>query len=121
MIRFVDLCLSSYGTSTKERNYLSCNLTFVILEVVEKVTKEMLAEFSSLTGKKLGKPIFSKLQLWGAALPMNVLKQGPAVIDPDNRVGICGDWLVSKRQCYACNYVLNEARVWKGLLLAGLS
>lgn len=41
------------------------------------------------------KPIFCKLQLWGAAVPLN-LYNSPAVYDADARVGICGDWLGSE-------------------------
>lgn len=35
---------------------------------------------------------FFYLQLWGAALPLNT-PGTPCILDPDSRVGVCGDWL----------------------------
>ena len=37
-------------------------------------------------------PSVFRVQLWGAALPLNSPKV-PCVLDPAARVGVCGDWL----------------------------
>ncbi|GIL89031.1 hypothetical protein Vretifemale_16879 [Volvox reticuliferus] len=68
-----------------------------------EVTEAMLAAFASAVGLVLPppRPSYSRVQLWGAAVPMNVLLtdaargEGPCVLDADSRVGICGDWLHS--------------------------
>ncbi|KAH9699151.1 hypothetical protein KPL71_024235 [Citrus sinensis] len=41
----------------------------------------------------LQKPIYSRVQLWGAALPTNT-PSIPCIFDPHGRAGICGDWLL---------------------------
>eukprot|EP01025_Chloroclados_australasicus_P062501 TRINITY_DN8211_c0_g1_i1.p5 TRINITY_DN8211_c0_g1~~TRINITY_DN8211_c0_g1_i1.p5 ORF type:complete len:110 (-),score=14.61 TRINITY_DN8211_c0_g1_i1:294-623(-) len=58
-----------------------------------EVTEKMLDAFSRVIGQKLPKHCFSKVQLWGAAVPMNTW-QHPCVWDAQQQVGICGDWLV---------------------------
>lgn len=52
--------------------------------------------FEEAVGQDLPKPVFMKTQLWGAAVPMNILDapQG-CVLDSSMSVGICGDWLVA--------------------------
>ncbi|KXZ45236.1 hypothetical protein GPECTOR_57g526 [Gonium pectorale] len=47
-------------------------------EVADKVSREMLEAF--------------RAALWGAALPLNT-PGVPCILDPDSRVGVCGDWL----------------------------
>lgn len=63
----------------------------------EEITNTLLSAFSGITGiKQLPTPCFTKVQLWGAALPLNVLSNGEeCVYDSRHNVGICGDWLVS--------------------------
>ncbi|XP_064633871.1 renalase-like [Lineus longissimus] len=64
----------------------------------EEVTERLLVAFAEVTGLKRGalKPCFTKVQLWGAAVPMNVLDNGEeCVFDGMHHVGICGDWLTS--------------------------
>ncbi|XP_074571391.1 uncharacterized protein LOC141827942 [Curcuma longa] len=62
----------------------------------EKVTNDMLEGVESALGISKGsleKPFYTRVQLWGAALPTNT----PAVaciFDPRGRAGICGDWLL---------------------------
>ncbi|XP_042420912.1 renalase-like [Zingiber officinale] len=62
----------------------------------ERVTNEMLEGVESALGLSKGsleKPFYTRVQLWGAALPTNT----PAVaciFDPRGRAGICGDWLL---------------------------
>lgn len=64
-------------------------------EVAERVTREMLAAFEASLGLEQGKlppVVFSKTQLWGAALPTNTPRV-PCIWDPIGRVGVCGDWV----------------------------
>lgn len=41
----------------------------------------------------LQRPFYSRVQLWGAALPTNT-PGIPCIFDPQGRAGICGDWLL---------------------------
>lgn len=81
---------NSYGQSNKvpqER---------VPADVAAKITAEMLDAFQQVLGPagavQLPKPVFTRVQLWGAALPLNSPKV-PCILDPAARVGVCGDWL----------------------------
>eukprot|EP01024_Parvocaulis_polyphysoides_P055367 TRINITY_DN5661_c0_g1_i5.p1 TRINITY_DN5661_c0_g1~~TRINITY_DN5661_c0_g1_i5.p1 ORF type:complete len:388 (-),score=44.12 TRINITY_DN5661_c0_g1_i5:269-1432(-) len=58
-----------------------------------EVTEKMLECFSRVTKLTLPKEVYSRVQLWGAAVPMNTY-QHPCVWDAREQVGICGDWLV---------------------------
>ncbi|KAF8017833.1 hypothetical protein BT93_H2895 [Corymbia citriodora subsp. variegata] len=62
----------------------------------EKVKAGMLAGVEIALGLPEGslpRPIYTRVQLWGAALPMN--SPGiPCIFDPRGRAGICGDWLL---------------------------
>lgn len=62
----------------------------------EKVTASMLEGVEAALGLPKGsipKPVYTRVQLWGAALPTN--SPGiPCIFDPQGRVGICGDWLL---------------------------
>ncbi|XP_071983152.1 renalase-like [Engystomops pustulosus] len=57
----------------------------------------LLNGFAEITGIKrdLVAPCFTKVQLWGAANPLNVLQDEECVFQASHNVGICGDWLVS--------------------------
>lgn len=62
----------------------------------EKVTEGMLEGVEIALGLLKGslpKPIYSRVQLWGAALPTNT-PGVPCIFDPQGRAGICGDWLL---------------------------
>ncbi|CAN6439463.1 unnamed protein product [Victoria cruziana] len=62
----------------------------------EKVKKEMLQGVELSLGLPTGslpQPIYTRLQLWGAALPTNTPGL-PCIFDPHGRAGICGDWLL---------------------------
>eukprot|EP00850_Spirogloea_muscicola_P003810 SM000015S01310 [mRNA] locus=s15:1204096:1206459:- [translate_table: standard] len=64
-----------------------------------RVTKEMLAGLAAALGVDGGaaglpSPIYTRVQLWGAALPLNS-PGTPCIFDAVGRVGICGDWLLS--------------------------
>lgn len=62
----------------------------------EKVKASMLEGVETALGIARGsleKPFYSRVQLWGAALPTN--SPGvPCIFDPHGRAGICGDWLL---------------------------
>ncbi|KAK1548827.1 hypothetical protein Q3G72_001239 [Acer saccharum] len=62
----------------------------------EKVKTGMFGGIEAALGLSKGslpRPFYSKLQLWGAALPTNT-PGVPCIFDPHGRAGICGDWLL---------------------------
>ncbi|PIA45227.1 hypothetical protein AQUCO_01700633v1 [Aquilegia coerulea] len=62
----------------------------------EKVTTGMLEGVEIALGLPKGslpRPIYTRVQLWGAALPTNT-PGVPCIFDPQGRAGICGDWLL---------------------------
>lgn len=62
----------------------------------EKVKAEMLAGVEAALGLSKGSlqsPFYTRVQLWGAALPTNT-PGTPCIFDPHGRAGICGDWLL---------------------------
>lgn len=62
----------------------------------EKVKTEMLEGVETALGLPKGslpRPFFTRVQLWGAALPTNT-PGVPCIFDPYGRAGICGDWLL---------------------------
>lgn len=63
----------------------------------KEVTRLLLNGFAEVTGvdRKMLTPCFTKVQLWGAANPLNVLQGEACVFQASHNVGICGDWLVS--------------------------
>ena len=61
-----------------------------------------------LSKGSLPKPLYTRLQLWGAALPTNT-PGVPCIFDPFGRAGICGDWLLGSKI---------EAAVLSGIALA---
>ncbi|XP_053576693.1 uncharacterized protein LOC128666243 [Bombina bombina] len=62
-------------------------------EVIHLLLKG-LAEATGLDFKTL-KPCFTKVQLWGAANPLNRLQGEGCAFKAGQKVGVCGDWLVS--------------------------
>ncbi|KAL3783985.1 hypothetical protein HJC23_013365 [Cyclotella cryptica] len=72
------------------------------LDLMEKVTTEMLHSlekaFNIDRGTVLQNVVDLKLQLWGAAVPMNTWKSGKDsdgfVYDAQYGVGACGDWIL---------------------------
>ncbi|CAL0301811.1 unnamed protein product [Lupinus luteus] len=76
-----------------------------------RVTAGMLGGVEAALGLSEGslpKPFYSRLQLWGAALPTNTPRI-PCIFDPFGRAGICGDWLLGSNI---------EAAVLSGIALA---
>ncbi|KAJ1457924.1 hypothetical protein M885DRAFT_614936 [Pelagophyceae sp. CCMP2097] len=64
-------------------------------ETEKRVTQFMLDRIAQLTQSELrGKVTATKLQLWGAALPLNRWQaDAPFVWDAANQIGIVGDWI----------------------------
>jgi hypothetical protein len=77
---------------------------FLPEEVVANVTQLLVEALQDVTGsvKAYSLPLLeyvvdSRVQLWGAAVPMNVWKgDGPGgfIYDSQLQVGVCGDWLL---------------------------
>lgn len=62
----------------------------------EKVKEDLLdgVEFAlGLSKGSLKRPFYTRVQLWGAALPTNT-PGIPCIFDAHGRAGICGDWLL---------------------------
>eukprot|EP01018_Ginkgo_biloba_P010616 Gb_11480 [translate_table: standard] len=61
----------------------------------ERVKTEMLQGVEIALGLTKGslRPFYTRVQLWGAALPTNT-PGIPCIFDPYGRAGICGDWLL---------------------------
>uniref|UniRef100_A0A0E0JBZ7 Amine oxidase domain-containing protein n=1 Tax=Oryza nivara TaxID=4536 RepID=A0A0E0JBZ7_ORYNI len=77
----------------------------------EKVKEDMLRGVELALGLSRGslqQPFYTRVQLWGAALPMNT-PGVPCIFDPQGRAGICGDWLTGSSI---------EAAVLSGMSLA---
>merc|ERR1719310_330731 len=64
-------------------------------DVEERVKNEMLAALGSALGASEPlAPLRWRLQLWGAALPLNAhVADVPFAWDADNKIGVVGDWL----------------------------
>ncbi|XP_047049163.1 renalase-like [Lolium rigidum] len=80
---------ASYGRKNKVPQENIPNAT------AEKVKREMLGGVELALGLSKGSlqlPFYTRVQLWGAALPMNT-PGVPCIFDPQGRAGICGDWL----------------------------
>lgn len=65
----------------------------------KEVTKALLDALALVTGIKSLPPVcFTRVQLWGAAVPLNVLSsKDECLFDAARQVGVCGDWLISPR------------------------
>ncbi|GAB2287434.1 hypothetical protein Dimus_021811 [Dionaea muscipula] len=62
----------------------------------EKVKTSMLEGVEIALGLSKGslqRPLYTRLQLWGAAVPRNS-PSIPCIFDAQGRAGICGDWLL---------------------------
>ncbi|KAG1347452.1 hypothetical protein COCNU_06G012810 [Cocos nucifera] len=62
----------------------------------EKVKEDLLNDVELALGLSKGslqRPFYTRVQLWGAALPTNT-PGIPCIFDPHGRAGICGDWLL---------------------------
>lgn len=61
-------------------------------EVRERVAAEMLAELAACLGRALPPAVYTRVQLWGAALPQTS-PSVPCIWDPESRTGVVGDWV----------------------------
>ncbi|KAK1313527.1 hypothetical protein QJS10_CPA06g01884 [Acorus calamus] len=81
---------AAYGKQNKVPQENIPNVT------AEKVKRDMLEGVEVALGLSRGsleQPIYTRVQLWGAALPTNT-PNIPCIFDPYGRAGICGDWLL---------------------------
>lgn len=81
-----------HGTETEEK------VTAAMLEALEK---RALRE-----GSVLAKPTQTRLQLWGAAVPLNAwVSEANFMWDPECCVGVVGDWLRASDDDYATSSI----------------
>ncbi|GAY56039.1 hypothetical protein CUMW_168720 [Citrus unshiu] len=74
----------------------------IILKIIptataEKVKMGMLEGVEAVLGlpkSSLQKPVYTRVQLWGAALPTNT-PSVPCIFVPQGRASICGGWLLA--------------------------
>lgn len=62
------------------------------------VIEKLLSAFQIVIGIKKALPniVYKRVQLWGAAVPINTLDIGEdCIFDSNHKVGVCGDWLTS--------------------------
>lgn len=78
---------ANYGKQTKVPQENIPNAT------AERVKRDMLKGVETALALQFKSPFYTKLQLWGAALPTNT-PSVPCIFDPHGRAGICGDWLI---------------------------
>lgn len=81
---------AAYGKKNKVPQESIPNVT------AERVKADMLQGVETALGLPEGslqKPFYTRVQLWGAALPTNT-PDIPCIFDPLARAGICGDWLL---------------------------
>ena len=59
------------------------------------VTNKLLSAFKYSVGRSELPPVcYRRVQLWGAAVPLNTLQvESHCVFDANRQVGVCGDWL----------------------------
>ncbi|KAL7204837.1 hypothetical protein ACSBR2_017865 [Camellia fascicularis] len=69
------------------------NIPTATAERVKEAMLEGVENALGLSKSSLTRPFYTRLQLWGAALPTNT-PGIPCIFDPHGRAGICGDWLL---------------------------
>ncbi|KAL2345799.1 hypothetical protein Fmac_007084 [Flemingia macrophylla] len=99
------LSTAAYGKQNKvpQENIPAATAAKVKAGILEGVEAAL-----GLSKGSLPKPFYTRLQLWGAALPTNT-PGVPCIFDPFGRAGICGDWLLGSNI---------EAAVLSGIALA---
>ncbi|XP_047310802.1 renalase [Impatiens glandulifera] len=83
----------STATFGKKNKVPQENIPTVTAERVKALMLEGVEIGLGLPKSSLNIPIYTRLQLWGAALPTNSPRI-PCIFDPQGRAGICGDWLL---------------------------
>ncbi|KAM6577050.1 hypothetical protein CsatB_028887 [Cannabis sativa] len=84
------LSTAAYGKHNKVPQE---NIPNATAERVKAGMLEGVEDALGLARGSLQKPSYTRLQLWGAALPTNT-PGIPCIFDPYGRAGICGDWLL---------------------------
>ncbi|XP_074331307.1 uncharacterized protein LOC141668354 isoform X1 [Apium graveolens] len=69
------------------------NIPTVTAERVKETMLEGVEAVLGLSKSSLQRPFYTRVQLWGAALPTNT-PGIPCIFDSEGRAGICGDWLL---------------------------
>ncbi|WMV11719.1 hypothetical protein MTR67_005104 [Solanum verrucosum] len=88
-------CWTFFSTATfgKQNKVPQESIPNATAEKVKEAMLEGVEKALGLSKSSLKKPFYTKLQLWGAALPTNT-PGIPCFFDPRGRAGICGDWLL---------------------------
>ncbi|KAL9248010.1 hypothetical protein vseg_021376 [Gypsophila vaccaria] len=88
-------CWTFFSTAAfgKKNKVPQENIPSVTAEKVKTLMLDAVESALGLSEGSLKKPIYSRVQLWGAALPTNT-PAVPCIFDPQGRAGICGDWLL---------------------------
>lgn len=69
------------------------NIPSATTERVKEAMLEGVEAALGLSKSSLQRPFYTRVQLWGAALPTNT-PGIPCIFDSQGRAGICGDWLL---------------------------
>ncbi|CAN4111305.1 unnamed protein product [Withania somnifera] len=104
-------CWTFFSTATfgKQNKVPQESIPTATAEKVKEAMLEGVEKALGLSKGSLQKPFYTRLQLWGAALPTNT-PGIPCIFDPRGRAGICGDWLLGSSL---------EAAAISGIALAG--
>ncbi|CAK9157260.1 unnamed protein product [Ilex paraguariensis] len=88
-------CWTFFSTTAfgKQNRVPQENIPTVTAEKVKKTMLDGVEKALGLSKGSLQRPFYTRVQLWGAALPTNT-PNIPCIFDPHGRAGICGDWLL---------------------------
>ncbi|OIT07495.1 PREDICTED: uncharacterized protein LOC109214855 [Nicotiana attenuata] len=88
-------CWTFFSTATfgKQNKVPQESIPAATAERVKEAMLEGVEKALGLSKSSLQRPFYTRLQLWGAALPTNT-PGIPCIFDPHGRAGICGDWLL---------------------------
>ncbi|PHU09875.1 hypothetical protein BC332_21735 [Capsicum chinense] len=88
-------CWTFFSTATfgKQNKVPQESIPTTTVDKVKEAMLEGVEKALGLSKSSLQKPFYTRLQLWGAALPTNT-PGIPCIFDPRGRAGICGDWLL---------------------------
>ena len=82
------------ATAVASRCFMPCPLFVPCAFGCRQISSDLLQAFQEALGPQVQLPraLFTRAQLWGAALPLNT-PNVDFILDPHSRVGVCGDWL----------------------------
>lgn len=88
-------CWTFFSTASfgKRNKVPQENIPAATSEKVKEAMLEGVEKALGIPNSSLQRPFYTRLQLWGAALPTNT-PDVPCIFDPRGRAGICGDWLL---------------------------